>query len=183
MYITLMFLAIRCPRRAVPFWAARSPKKSMLSKQKFKPFMINTKVILPQATWELEAIVLSCPTALCKLVLQCSNPWDSGHKGVRNRRTCPHYRHLNFCTWKTSLFSSWKGRALWSQSQWMCWFSQSRVYCLSQDKSPVGNEGMSSQAAPACRFNVLSLNSVATNLKICCNKREFGKNVRDRGGG
>lgn len=169
MHIPLMFLAVSCPWRAVPFWEARS-QKSKLSKQKFKPFMINTKVALPQATWELEAIVLSCPAALCKLILQSSHPWDSGHRGVWHRRMCSHSRHLNFSTWKPSLFRTWKGKTRWSQSQWRCCLSQPRVYCLSQDKGPMGNEGMSSQAAPARSFNVLSLNSIATNQKAVCNK-------------
>lgn len=169
MYIPLMFLAISCPWRANPFWEARS-QKLKLSKQKFKPFMINTKVAFPLATWELEAIVLSCPAALCKLILQSSHHWDSMHRGVWHRRMCSHYRHLNFSTWKTSLLCTWKGKTWWSQSQWMCCFSQPRVYCLSQDKSPMGNEGMSSQAAPAHSFNGLSLNSTATNLKAVCNK-------------
>lgn len=52
----------------------------------------------------------------------------------------------------------------------MCCFSQSFLYWLSQDKSLVGNEGMSSQAASENRFNGLTLNSVATNMNAGCSK-------------
>lgn len=63
----------------------------------------------------------------------------------------------------------------------MCCLSQSRVYCLSQDKSPAGNEGTGSQAAPVCRFNGLSLNSVATNLKAGYNKERGLERVKEPG--
>lgn len=111
MCIPLMFLAISCPRITVPLWAARF-QRSQLIKQKFNPFMINTKVGSPPPALGDLRVRSNCPPLSHSTVqtdLTFPNPWDSGHRGMWHRRMCPHYRHLNSHTCKVSLFHYLKG--------------------------------------------------------------------------